>query len=195
MGDPKKIRKTYSRPMKRWDKDRIIEEGKLVETYGLRNKKEIAKARSLLSRKRSVARELLGSPNKDKEEKLMNSLRRIGILSTNANLDDILSLTIEPLLERRLQTIVFKKGLANTIEQARQLVVHRHIVVNGSIVNAPGYIVKKEEEKTIAYKKSEMKDKIMPKKKMHIEKQEEKKESLKEKFEAVKPKEEVIKNE
>ncbi len=197
MGDPKRIRKTYAKPKKRWDKERIIAESKLMETYGLRNKKEIAKTRTFLAKKRKVARELLGKPNKEKEEKLLESLRRIGVLSQNATVDDVLSLTIEPILERRLQTIVFKKGLANSINQARQLITHRHIVIKGKIVDVPSYIVRKEEERDIDYRKKEMREKIMPKKKSHQVKtaEESKKEDLKEKFEEAKPKEEVEENE
>jgi len=46
------------------------------------------------------------------------------------------------LLEMRLQTIVYRLGYANTITQARQLVSHCHIMVNGKVVNIPSYRVK-----------------------------------------------------
>ncbi|MCQ4335807.1 MAG: 30S ribosomal protein S4, partial [Sulfolobales archaeon] len=51
----------------------------------------------------------------------------------------------------RLQTIVFKKGLARTIHQARQLIVHGHIAIGGRRVTSPGYIVKKSEEDLIDF--------------------------------------------
>jgi small subunit ribosomal protein S4 len=76
----------------------------------------------------------------------------MGILTKeNATLDDILGLTEESYLERRLQTIVYRKGLARTIYQARQLIVHGHIAINGKRVTSPGYIVMKGEEDLIDF--------------------------------------------
>ena len=46
------------------------------------------------------------------------------------------------LLESRLDNIVFRMGLARTRAAARQLVSHRHIVVDGQVVNIPSYSVK-----------------------------------------------------
>ncbi len=46
------------------------------------------------------------------------------------------------LLESRLDNIVFRLGLAPTRNSARQLVSHRHIVVDGKVVNIPSYSVK-----------------------------------------------------
>nr|YP_010630266.1 ribosomal protein S4 [Begonia undulata]WBN97339.1 ribosomal protein S4 [Begonia undulata] len=61
------------------------------------------------------------------------------------------------LLEMRLDNIIFRLGIASTIPQARQLVNHRHIFVNGGIVDIPSYrckprdiITAKDEQKSRA---------------------------------------------
>ena len=46
------------------------------------------------------------------------------------------------LLESRLDNVVYRLGLSNTRAGARQLVTHRHITVNGEIVNIPSYTLK-----------------------------------------------------
>ena len=46
------------------------------------------------------------------------------------------------LLEARLDNIVFRLGIAPTRAAARQLVSHRHITVNGKVLNIPSYSVK-----------------------------------------------------
>ena len=48
-------------------------------------------------------------------------------------------------LERRLDNVVYKGGLANSRSQARQLVTHGHFLVNGQKVNIPSYIVNAED--------------------------------------------------
>jgi small subunit ribosomal protein S4 len=78
-------------------------------------------------------------------------LGRIGVLSESASIDDILDLDIRDLLERRLQTLVFRRGLAKTLFQARQLVSHGHIAVAGRVVSVPGYVVKRDEESKLKY--------------------------------------------
>ena len=45
------------------------------------------------------------------------------------------------LLERRLDNVIFRLGLARTRMEARQIVDHRHVLVNGKIVNVPSYLV------------------------------------------------------
>jgi small subunit ribosomal protein S4 len=49
------------------------------------------------------------------------------------------------LLERRLDNVIFRAGLARTRSQARQFVVHGHIAVNGEKINIPSYLVKEGE--------------------------------------------------
>jgi len=151
MGDPKRQRRRYSRPSHPWRSERLVEEKELLKKYGLKNKKEIWRARTLIGRFRQQARSLLASSGetveKDKKE-LLDKLNRLGILESRS-LDDILALTVEDLLDRRLQTIIHKKGLAGTLKQARQLVVHGHVLVGDNAVNVPAYVVSKEEEDTI----------------------------------------------
>ncbi|MFH1544515.1 MAG: 30S ribosomal protein S4 [archaeon] len=154
MGDPKKIGKKFFTPKKPWDKIRIEAEKKLTETYGLKNKKEIWLSETFLRKKRQNARKLLALSMEEKakkEKELLESLRRTGLAKKTATLDDVLSLKTEELLERRLQTIVWRKGLANTVKQARQFITHGHIAISGKKVSVPSYIVKVDEEKDIGF--------------------------------------------
>lgn len=85
------------------------------------------------------------------ETELLARLKKLGILQDTAVLDNVLDLAIEDILERRLQTIVFRKGLTRTIFQSRQLITHGHITINNRRVTIPGYIVPKDEEAQINY--------------------------------------------
>lgn len=154
MGDPKKTMKHYERPMRLWDKENLEKERVIKTTYGLRNKRELWRAKTMLSKKRNSARKLLAMQPEGrakKEAELLQSLARLGVIDDKASLDDILTLSIEAFLERRLQTIAWRKGLANTARQARQFITHGHIAIGGKKVSAPGYLVKKEEEDRIGY--------------------------------------------
>ena len=149
MGDPRRLKRTYDTPKHPWEKERILEENKLIQEYGLKNKREIWKAKTEIRKYRHLARELVGmtpEERKEKEETLMNKLKRFGILSEGSSLDDVLSLKAEDLLKRRLQTIVWKKALAKSAKQARQLITHGHISLDGRKVTAPGMIIAVEEE-------------------------------------------------
>ncbi|WP_048149396.1 30S ribosomal protein S4 [Palaeococcus ferrophilus] len=157
MGDPKKPRKRYETPSHPWIKERIEREKVLMKKYALKNKKELWRHETQLREFRRRARRLLAARGKQAEVErvqLLQRLNRLGLLPAEAKLDDVLSLVIEDVLERRLQTIVFKKGLARTPRQARQLIVHGHIEVNGQIIRSPGYLVLREEEDTITYSKT-----------------------------------------
>jgi small subunit ribosomal protein S4 len=130
-----------------------MSELQIVGTFGLRNKRELWKAHTELSRIRSLARALLALPHEvrlGKEKELLTSLTRLGLVQESATLDDVLNLTVEMLLERRLQSVVQRKGLAATPYQARQAVVHGHVIVNDRIVNIPGYMVRRDEERTVS---------------------------------------------
>ncbi|MDI6708388.1 MAG: 30S ribosomal protein S4 [Candidatus Thermoplasmatota archaeon] len=157
MGDPKFSRKKYEKPVHPWQADRIEEEKELIKKYGLKNKREIWRARSTLRNFRRQARLLfpklrIGDKQAQKEAKqLISKLVNLGILNENANLDDILALTIESLLSRRFQSVVYKKGLASTFKQARQLIVHGHVGIGNRKVTIPSYMVKKSEEAEISY--------------------------------------------
>ena len=154
MGDPKKQKKKYATPRFPWRSDVLESELRLLGEYGLRNKRELWRHRTMLSKFRGIARSLLGTPASQRvvlEKQLLDKLKRLGILPEDAVLDDVLDLTVESILERRLQTLVFRKGLAKTIHQARQLITHGHIAINGKKVFSPSYIVPKNEEDKIEY--------------------------------------------
>lgn len=154
MGDPKKRKKQYKMPKKIWDKSRLENEKRIVETYGLKNKRELWKVDTQIKSKRKNARDLLALKLDERikrEKELVESFKKIGLLNEKATLEDVLSLSTEALLERRLQTIVLRKGLANTVTQARQFIVHGHIAVNGKKVSRPSYLVEKSEEGKISY--------------------------------------------
>ncbi len=149
MGDPRKAKKSYTRPRSIWTSDQISSELYVVGSYGLRNKKELWKAQTEIARIRNQARSLLSLPievRHEKETKLLNYLSRFGLVTTSSTLDDILNLKIEDILERRLQTMVMKRSNLKSPYQARQLVVHGHVSIGNRKINLPGYLVKKDEE-------------------------------------------------
>lgn len=198
MGDPHKTRKHFERPRKPWDKERIESEKELKKKYGLRNNEEIWRMRTILRRKRQNARKLLALPLEQRlkrEKELIDSLFILGILPKDSTLDDVLGLNIESIMERRLQTLVMRQGLANTALQARQLITHGHISISGRKVTSPSYLVRRDEEKKIGYykKKIELTPKII---KPGTEvKSVSPKEELKKKFEEVKEAAEKIETE
>jgi small subunit ribosomal protein S4 len=147
MGDPKRQRKSYETPRHPWRTDQLELELHLMGEYGLRNKRELWRYKTMLSEVRGIARSLLGSTGEQRERlerEYLSKLGRIGVLSESANIDEVLDLEIRDLLERRLQTMVFRRGLAKTVFQARQLVSHGHISV-------AGYMVKRDEEQKLKY--------------------------------------------
>jgi len=152
LGDPKKARKQYSRPRSPWRADQLAQELYLLGTYGLRNKRELWKAETQLSSVRKQARTLLAATRvvrEREEKKLLDSLRKKGLIREEATLDDILSLTVEDMLARRLQSMVFKKGMALSALHSRQLIVHGHVAVGDRIITVPGYEVRGADEGTI----------------------------------------------
>ncbi len=154
MGDPKRQRRKYDTPRFPWRKDILGEELKLLGTFGLRNKHELWRHETQLSKFRGIARSLIGRPAEERmrmENELLTKLKKIAVLQETAVLDDVLDLSLEDVLERRLQTLVFRKNLTKTVHQARQLITHGHITLNGRRVTVPGYIVSREEEKTLNY--------------------------------------------
>jgi len=154
----KRQRKKYTKPFRPWDKTRIEDERKIMDSYGLKRKKEMWKLESILRNYRQMARNLAASVDKEQEKILLDKLYREGLLQKNAGLDDVLALNIEKLLERRLQTMVFRKNLATTPKQARQLIVHGHIAVEGRRVVWPNTIINRAlEDKISFYNKSKIK--------------------------------------
>ena len=154
MGDPKKQRKKYKTPRFPWRADVLQSELKIIGEYGLRNKRELWRYKTMISKFRRIARSLLGTSGKEralKEAQLLNKLKRYKILPEDATLDDVLDLSVEDILERRLQTIVFRKGLARSIHQARQLITHGHIAIGDRRVFSPSYLVLGSEESQVTY--------------------------------------------
>ena len=152
MGEPKKARKQYSRPRSPWRADQLAQELYLLGTFGLRNKRELWKAQTQLSSVRKQARTLLAATQAVRlreEKKLLDSLRKKGLIGEAATLDDILSLTVEDMLARRLQSMVFKKGMALSPLHSRQLIVHGHVMVGDRVITVPGYEVGGAEEGTV----------------------------------------------
>jgi small subunit ribosomal protein S4 len=159
MGYPGKNHKSYQTPKRPFEKARIEAETRLVIEFGLRNKREVWKAHSQLRRYRKAARDLLAlkSASTDmavfdaKKHELLSHLQRTGLLGADADIDDVLALKVQTQLERRLQTIVYRKGLARSPKQARQLITHGHVAIGGRRVSIPGYRVTRSEEDTISY--------------------------------------------
>ncbi len=158
MGDPKFSRRSYDTPSHPWQGERIKAEVVLVNQYGLKNKTEVWKAQSVLRNFRKQSRELQArlrsgdAQAKIEADALLNKCSKIGVLPVEgARLNDILTLSEENILSRRLQTLVFEKGMASTVGQARQMIVHGHIFMNGHRVTIPGYIVTRYEESSIMY--------------------------------------------
>jgi small subunit ribosomal protein S4 len=152
VGDPKKQRRSYSKPRQLWQMERIEREKKLVKKYGLKNGKELWKVESLLRTFRRRARKLLTLKTEQAEiekKQLLDRLSTLNVLKKSAGIDDVLVMKIEDILERRLQTMVQKTGLANTPKQARQFIVHGLITIGGNKVTSPSYLVKRDEEKDI----------------------------------------------
>ena len=155
MGQTKKIRKKYETPAHPWQKDRIIEEKEYIRTYGFKNKKEIWKEvaklkKARLQAKKIIAEKLSEQANKEKEQ-LLARLVRYGLLTKDSKLEDVLGLKATDFFERRLQTLIFKKGFARSTKQARQFIVHGHVIVNNKKVTAPSYMVSLEEESKIIF--------------------------------------------
>lgn len=146
--------KFYETPTRAWQEDRIEEEKQIREDYGLKNKKEVWKAQSTVRTFRRQARELNAEHNPEQEEELKQKLSSLGIIEEDASLNDILDTDIEDVLERRLQTIVFRRGLASTPGEARQLVNHGHILIGDRVVDVPSYLVTVDEEEDVQIKPS-----------------------------------------
>lgn len=151
MGQPKRLRKKYESPKKPFED--LESERKLMNEYGLVTKKELWRVETELRDIRRRAREIQakkesgrGSPEAD-ESSLIKKL--VGFGMEIASLEDILKLSITDMLDRRLQTIIYKKGIVSTVKQARQLIVHGHVRMKGKRVKFPSLIVSKEDESMI----------------------------------------------
>lgn len=188
MGSPKKHRKKYTSPGHPWESERLEEETKLKKGFGMSNKKELWKMNSFL-RKIATQAKILVTREGDQAEKekllLVSRVKKLGLLPADASLGDILSISLEDVLERRLQTQVYKKNLANSVKQARQFITHEHITVAGKLITSPSYFVKVSEESQIDFhEKSSLKnpehpERVPTQKPVEKTKKEDKKEAAK----------------
>lgn len=158
MGDPKFPRRSFDAPSHPWRGERIKAETETCKLYGLKSKRELWKAQATLRKLRTQSKNLQArirtdDPQAELESELMlNKMGRMGLLPMDGStLDDVLGLTPEAILNRRLQTMVQRKGLATTLKQARQFIVHGHVTIDGRKVTIPGYLVKRAEEDKIVF--------------------------------------------
>lgn len=154
MGDPRKHRKKYQTPGHPWNSERIKEEKELHKEYGLKNKKEIWKMETVMRNAKAQAKKLSRTKTEQsqmEETALLTKLKSLGMLPEDAKLDTILSLGVKDVLERRLQTRIYKQMLANSMKQARQYIVHGHMTVDGKCITSPAYLVSLKEEGLITF--------------------------------------------
>ncbi|MEM4272107.1 MAG: 30S ribosomal protein S4 [Candidatus Bilamarchaeaceae archaeon] len=157
MGDPRKLKNKYERPKRLWETSRLAEESALKKEYCLKNMRELWIMNQELKKVRREARRLQSASEEERSKRLpelMEKLNRLGILGKGTKLEDILSLSIRDILERRLQTRVCKRGIAKSMAQARQLITHGFIAINGRKVSSPSYLVKAHEEDKISLYKN-----------------------------------------
>ncbi len=156
MGDPVRKSKQYEKPKRLWNKPRIEAESKLRDDYGLKNARELWRAQTLLRRIRRETRRLLsgkGAQTEERAKKLLARVTKLFLQKPEATLDDLLSLNVKDLLDRRLQSVVVRKGFAKTMTQARQFITHGHISVDGQKVSAPSYLVSFQAESQVDWYK------------------------------------------
>ena len=152
MGDPKRQRKKFSKPSHPWQKERIAVERGILNQYGLRRKYEVWKVDSMLKKFLHRAKTIIGERTEQSELEKKQLLRRLyllGLLKKDPRVEDVLNLTLKDILERRLQTLVYRKQLANNMLQARQFITHEHIAVGSKKITTPSYLVSIEEEPQI----------------------------------------------
>jgi small subunit ribosomal protein S4 len=146
----RRIGKRFKKPRMSWDSDNITERHNVMKNYGLRRRKEYLIAQEILRNYRRRARELIAEQDEEKVKTLVDKLVKLGLLEKGQGLDDVLALTINNILERRLQTIVWKKGFASTAFHSRQSITHGHVTIESKRVKSPAYLVPVEEEAKIA---------------------------------------------
>ncbi|MXR42286.1 30S ribosomal protein S4 [Halobaculum sp. WSA2] len=149
--------KRYETPNHPYQGERIDEESDLLSRYGLKNKEELWRAQSELRRYRREARRLIGEAQGDVEAAneagadFVARLQRLGILDDTDAITDVLSLDVTDVLERRLQTVAYRNGVGNSTKQARQFILHGHVVVGEARVTRPSYKVETVEEDLVDF--------------------------------------------
>jgi len=178
MGDPRKQRKKFTTPSHPWERNRIEEEKVITKQFGFRNKTEIWKMQAILRNFKNQAKDLIRRSDKDAESQqklLMAKLMKMGLIEQEIEVEKILDIPMDDLFNRRLQSVVYKQGLAHSMKQARQFIVHGHITVNNQVLDVPSYIVKKGEEEVIGFKEnSPLQDEEHPERVKEVKKELEK---------------------
>eukprot|EP00744_Colponema_vietnamica_P000363 GILI01000639.1.p1 GENE.GILI01000639.1~~GILI01000639.1.p1 ORF type:complete len:190 (+),score=60.19 GILI01000639.1:30-599(+) len=157
MRNYRNFNRVYKAPRRPFERERLEKELRMCGQYGLRCKREIWRVMMTLSKMRRTARQLLTLPETHQRRQIEGSalLRRchdLGFLdSAKDKLDYVLSLTVPDILERRLQTVAFKIGLAKSVHHARVLIRGRHIAVAKQIVTVPSFMVRTSSESRIAF--------------------------------------------
>ncbi len=192
MGDPKKLRKKYSTPVHPWKKT-AIDAGKILrKEYGLRNRKEILIATSFLKKYKDIAKRLIAdntAQGEREKKQMLDKLQGLGLLSSGIELEHVLSLELKDILERRIQSLLFRKGLARSMNQARQFIVHRHVVTGDKCITFPSYLMTVAEENQLGFKtKSQLSDADHPERSNPVK-------EIQAEAEAVKPKKATKKDE
>lgn len=152
MGDPRKMRKKFTTPSHPWQKERIEEEKGIIKQYGLRRKYEIWKMDSMLKKFLNRAKTIIGERTEQSEiekKQLLDRLNLLGLLKKESRVEEVLNLKLNDIMERRLQTLVYRKQIAKTMRQARQFITHEHIAVGTRKITTPSYLVSVNEESQI----------------------------------------------
>ncbi|MBN1175122.1 30S ribosomal protein S4 [Candidatus Woesearchaeota archaeon] len=154
MGDPKRIRKKYDTPSHPWIKSRIENEKRLAREFGTKSKKEIWKMETVLKNFKNQAKSLISlntDQSKIETEHLFRRVKQLGLVNGDVTFDSILGLSVDHLMARRLQSVVYTKGLAKSVGQARQFIVHGHVLVDGKKITSPAYLVSQKEESGVSF--------------------------------------------
>lgn len=148
----RKLRRKYKKPKRPWDSSRIEEEKKILRDFGLRKKREIWVSEAIVREFRRRARDLIAIRDEGETKILLDRLVGLGLLEKGQGLENVLALSVEDILNRRLQTIVLRKNFADTIKQARQKITHGHIYLGNRKMIFPSYIVPLEKEGMVKLK-------------------------------------------
>lgn len=155
MGDPKKFKKKYDPAAHPWIRG-IIEENKVLrKEFGLSKKREILLASSFLKKYKDIAKRLIADHTAQGEKEktqMMDKLQRCGLITAGSSLDNVLSIQLKDVLERRIQSQLFRKGMARSMKQARQFITHRHVIIGKKEITSPSHMLTVEEESQLGFK-------------------------------------------
>ncbi len=160
MGHPKFARPKTQTPAHPWKAARIEEEHALKEQFGLKKvggMREIWREKSALRRHRNQAMKLIGRVDSSEghyareKSDLVESMHRKGLLAEGSSIDDVLQISVEHMLARRLQSVVYYRGLAPSMRAARNMIVHGHISIGQQRMTVPGYKILRTEEESLNY--------------------------------------------